>query len=78
MFRSATADYSSAAEGLLERFGPSPNIEDIITEIHTRLKPSTVETRKTAWNASQNEDDLKFGQAMKFMTGSFSLTTDVG
>jgi hypothetical protein len=38
MFRSATADYSSAAEGLLERFGPSPNIEDIITEIYTQIK----------------------------------------
>jgi hypothetical protein len=38
MLTSANADYCSAAKGLAERFGPSPNIEDVITELRTRIR----------------------------------------
>jgi len=43
MLRSANTDYCSAAEGLSERFGPSPNIEDVITELQAQIK--TLDTK---------------------------------
>lgn len=38
MLKSPNADYCSAAKGLAERFGPSPNIEDVITELQAQIR----------------------------------------